>query len=253
MKFKARPPLGIAHAVDRAFRTEDAARAFFTDVRWRDGKFCPYCEHRKIYSLANGKTHKCASCRRCFTITVGTIFEGTKLPLQIWMLAIAHLCDHGGRLGSTGLAYRLGLSQKSAWYMLERLRQARLTLSFQKPLRDKKTSRQPSGEVLRKEAPVAPAHKRRNSSWFVYSGDKDQNTTVEKILNKLHAARQLAGGMGHPADAARAKMLFAPLIDEGYEINPGACYRWACQHNWEEDAAEELEEVIRKVKRKASK
>jgi hypothetical protein len=131
--------------------------------------------------------------------------------------------------------------------MLERLRQARLTLSFQKPLRDEKPSRQPSGEASSKEATPTPLSKRRNTSWFVYSGDKDQNAAVEKILNKLHAARQLGHGMGHPADAARTKMLFAPLIDEGYEINPGACYRWACQHSWEEDAAEELEEVIRKM------
>lgn len=117
-----------------AIPDEDAAIAHFTAVRWRDGAFCPYCQGRKVYTFKDGRTHKCAACGKRFSIKVGTIFEGTKLPLRTWMLAIWMLTSHKKGIASTTLARDLGITQKSAWFVLHRLREAATTRSFNAPL-----------------------------------------------------------------------------------------------------------------------
>jgi transposase-like protein len=113
---------------------EDAAIAHFTSVRWRDGAFCPHCGGTKIYTFADKKTHKCAACGSRFSIKVGTIFEDTKVPLRKWMFAIWMLTSHKKGIASTTLARDIGVTQKTAWLMLHRLREAATTKSFNGPL-----------------------------------------------------------------------------------------------------------------------
>ena len=62
----------------RAIPDEAAAIAHFTAIRWKNGEFCPYCGHDKIYHFGDAKTHKCAQCRARFSIKVGTIFEDSR-------------------------------------------------------------------------------------------------------------------------------------------------------------------------------
>lgn len=118
-----------------AFKEPQSAIDHFTAMRWKNGRFCPYCKHTKIYNLKNN-FYKCASidCFQKFSITVGTVFENTKLPLRIWFGAIWLITNHKNGIASTTLARDLHITQKSAWFVLHRLRHAATTESFNAPL-----------------------------------------------------------------------------------------------------------------------
>ena len=118
-----------------AIPDEQAAIDHFTAIRWKHDKFCPYCGHDKLYHFADKRTHKCAQCRKRFRIHVGTIFEGTKIPLRKWLAAIWLITSHKKGIDSTQLAKDIGVTQKTAWFMLHRLRHAARTRSFNRPLR----------------------------------------------------------------------------------------------------------------------
>lgn len=118
-----------------AIPDEKAALEYFQAVRWKNSEFCPYCGHDEIYHFADGKTFKCAECLQRFSIKVGTIFEGTKIPIRKWLMAIWMITSHRKGIASTQLARDIKVTQKTAWFMLHRLRHAARTRSFNRPLR----------------------------------------------------------------------------------------------------------------------
>jgi transposase-like protein len=120
-----------------AFPTEQHAIDHLTAIRWRNGKFCPLCGNanaERIGTLSGTNTHKCYVCRERFSIRVGTIFQDTKLPLRKWFIAIWMVTSHTKGIASTVLAKDLGVTQKTAWFVLHRLRHASRTPSFNAPL-----------------------------------------------------------------------------------------------------------------------
>src|SRR6202167_3645389 len=114
------------------FSDDQIALDHFKTIRWRNGEFCPYCGGVKVYTLKANR-YQCAQCRNSFSILVGTIFENTKLPLKVWFGAIWLLTNHPKGIASTTLAKDLGITQKSAWFVLHRLRHAARTQSFNTP------------------------------------------------------------------------------------------------------------------------
>ena len=80
------------------------------------------------------RTHKCGDCRQRFSIKVGTIFEDTKIPLRKWFAAIWLITSHKKGIASAQLARDIKVTQKTAWFMLHRLREAARTNSFNRPL-----------------------------------------------------------------------------------------------------------------------
>ncbi len=119
-----------------AFPDEQSCINQLREIRWRDGEFCPHCEGSKIYHFSDCKTFKCGDCLQRFSIKVGTIFEDTKLPLRKWFTVIWILTKHPEGIASTTLAKDLKITQKSAWFVLYRLRNASTTKSFNSPLKD---------------------------------------------------------------------------------------------------------------------
>lgn len=117
-----------------AFQNPQTAIDHFKTIRWGDRIVCPYCDHDKAYTLSRANKYRCAGCSRNFSVTVGTIFEDTKLPLRIWFGAIWLITNHPKGIASTTLAKDLGITQKSAWFVLHRLRHAARTRSFNKPM-----------------------------------------------------------------------------------------------------------------------
>jgi transposase-like protein len=71
-----------------AFPDEQSAIDHLRAIRWKHGAFCPYCKSNRVMHFKDNRTHKCHECRQRFSIKVGTIFEGTKLPLRKWFAAI---------------------------------------------------------------------------------------------------------------------------------------------------------------------
>lgn len=118
----------------KAFPDELSAIKHFEAIRWKDGAHCPHCGSLKVYHFSDGKTHKCGDCRKRFSVKVGTIFEDSKVPLQKWFMAIWLITSHKKGIASTQLAKDISVTQKTAWFMLHRLRCAAQTKSFNRPL-----------------------------------------------------------------------------------------------------------------------
>ncbi|HEU0046525.1 MAG TPA: IS1595 family transposase [Nitrososphaera sp.] len=114
-------------ALAQHFSNEDKAREFLERLRWPDGPFCPHCgEIGKVYKL-QGKTtrpglYKCGGCRKPFTVTVGTIFEDSHIPLSKWLLAYHLLCASKKGMSAHQLHRMLKVTYRSAWFMAHRIR-----------------------------------------------------------------------------------------------------------------------------------
>lgn len=116
------------------FGDEQACIDHLRAIRWKNDAFCPHCASARIYYFSDNRMHKCGNCKKRFSIKVGTIFEDSKLPLRKWFMAIFLLTSHKKGIASTALAKDLGVTQKTAWFMLHRLRHAAKTKSFNRPL-----------------------------------------------------------------------------------------------------------------------
>jgi len=118
---------------------EPSAIDYFKAIRWANGEFCPCCGHDKVYAFAKGKMAgrqwKCAQCREKFSMRTGTIFEDSRIPLRKWLATIWIITSHKKGIASTQLAKDFDVTQKTAWFMLHRLRHAARTRSFNRPLR----------------------------------------------------------------------------------------------------------------------
>lgn len=118
-----------------AFPDEQSAIDYLRAIRWSGGVHCVYCGSTKVYHFSDNRTHKCGDCRQRFSIKVGTIFEDSKIPLRKWFMAIWLITNHPKGVASTTLAKDLKITQKSAWFVLHRLRHAARTNSFNAPLK----------------------------------------------------------------------------------------------------------------------
>jgi transposase-like protein len=98
--------------------------SYYAANRFRDGDYCPHCGHTEIYRFKNGKRYRCAKCREDFTIKTGTIFGESKLPLRKWFIAIYLLSTSNKGISSVQLAKQVGVTQKTAWFMDHRIREA---------------------------------------------------------------------------------------------------------------------------------
>lgn len=106
------------------FCDEKTCRDHFAALRFRNGEFCPHCNHKKIFKFNDGKRYRCAGCKQDFTIKNGTIFGDSKLPLRKWFIALYLLATSGKGISSYQLAKHVGVTQKTAWFVNHRIRQA---------------------------------------------------------------------------------------------------------------------------------
>lgn len=124
MERKKQQPKTLQQAI-QYFSDEQTCIDAVAALRWPDGKpACPACGHQEHYWLASQKRWKCKECWKQFTVKLGTIFEDSALPLTKWLPALWMLVNCKNGISSYELASSLGTSQKSAWFMLHRLRLA---------------------------------------------------------------------------------------------------------------------------------
>jgi transposase-like protein len=85
---------------------------------------CPKCQTKKCYYISERKLYECADCRHQVSVTAGTIFHKTRTPLHIWFWAIFLVTSDKRGISSLGLSKMLGITQKKAWLMLQKIRKA---------------------------------------------------------------------------------------------------------------------------------
>ena len=109
----------------KVFPDEAACAKHLEDLRWPNGITCPLCaSRRKIHSLTRPGIYKCGDCKKQFSIRKGTIYEESRLPLQKWFVAAFLMTTSRKGISSYQLAREMGVTQKTAWFVLGRLRKA---------------------------------------------------------------------------------------------------------------------------------
>ncbi len=108
------------------FPNEDAARRWFETTRWANGRRCPHCHGNHTHEVKNAKPmpYRCKDCRRYFSVRTGTTLERSKVPLRKWAFAIYLYVSHVKGLSSMKLHRDIKVTQKTAWYMMQRLRES---------------------------------------------------------------------------------------------------------------------------------
>lgn len=106
-----------------AFPDDAACRAYLEQIRWPAGPRCPRCPQAKVWALAP-PFYRCAACGYDFTVTVGTLFADTRLPLSLWFEAMWHVVSQKYGASALGAQRVLGVSYLTAWRWLHKLRRA---------------------------------------------------------------------------------------------------------------------------------
>src|SRR3954451_14619517 len=125
---------GLSEAALRErFGTEAACREALFAMRWREGLTCPACGHRGFCALKTRKVFQCNRCKKQLSLTAGTVFQDTKLPLTTWFAAVYHLTQGKNGISSIELARRLGVRQPAAWRVKHKLMRAMAAREAAKP------------------------------------------------------------------------------------------------------------------------
>lgn len=117
MNFKSLPQL-----LD-FFKDEKTCVEYYENIRWGDEPACPHCGSENPYKTKRGYRCKDKECKKDFTVRVGTIFENSKISFRIWFAAIYLATTSKKGISSVQLAEQLGITQKTAWFVLHRIRE----------------------------------------------------------------------------------------------------------------------------------
>jgi transposase-like protein len=106
------------------FPDQESARTYFEGRLWPNGPRCPVCGLGERITERTGGFYRCNQCKEDFTVRTGTIFERSHVPLHKWIYAMYLLVTARKGISSMQLAKEIGITQKSAWFVLHRLREA---------------------------------------------------------------------------------------------------------------------------------
>jgi transposase-like protein len=187
------------------FIDADEARKHLEAKRWPDGPVCPHCgvigEATALRKMADTKTHgrkglyQCNGCREQFSVTVGTVFEDSHLPLNKWLLAVHLLCSSKKGMSAHQLHRMLGVTYKTAWFMAHRIRYA----MAQEPLSSKlngivevdecyiggklRTGKQPARKDSKSDPARDPKANKVPVVSLVQRGGKVRSFAVERVTS----------------------------------------------------------------------
>ncbi len=106
------------------FPTQESCIKHLEKTRWGNAPICPYCQSDNTYDLKGELRHHCNACRKSFSVTVGTIFHDTRLPMQKWFLAISLILNAKKGISARQLARDIEVNKDTAWSMAMRIREA---------------------------------------------------------------------------------------------------------------------------------
>jgi transposase-like protein len=122
-------PTNLIEAI-RYFSDLDVCTDFVAKLRWPDGPVCPRCGCTEYSYLTTRRVWKCKGCKKQYSVKLGTIFEDSKLGLDKWLPAVWLAANSKNGISSHELARSLGITQKSAWFVMHRIRLAMQSKSF---------------------------------------------------------------------------------------------------------------------------
>lgn len=183
------------------FPDEKSCRKYLEYKLWNGDPKCPYCKNdgteRKIYRYSNGRTFKCSKCSRQFQVTTGTIYQDSNIPLRKWFLAyyLFSSCKNG--ISSVELGRHLNISQKAAWYLMQKLRtminkKSRFTKQLEKTVEvdetyigGKKRGFQYKGRSTKHKTPVFGILQRNGELFITPVPDTKRSTLQPLILSMV--------------------------------------------------------------------
>lgn len=114
------------------FSDKETCTTFMAQIRWADGVTCPMCEGKEVSYLSTRYLWKCKACKKQFSVKLGSIMEDSPIGLDKWLTAIWLIANAKNGISSYEIHRALGITQKSAWFLLHRIRLAMQTGTFEK-------------------------------------------------------------------------------------------------------------------------
>lgn len=185
------------------FPDEESCIRYFEKMRWGDEVISPYDSNSKVYKCGNGK-YKCKNTGRYFDVKTGTAFANTKLPMKAWFYAMMLFLSHKRGVSSCQLARDLGITQKTAWKMLHKIRQ----------YMEMENSHTLSGEVEIDEAFVGGKNKNRHKDKKV---EKCQGRSYKDKVPVFGAIERGGKIFARVVPNTQAKTL-VPIVKKNVEV-----------------------------------
>lgn len=129
----AKQKMNLVQLVNR-FSNEDEARRYLEEIRWPEGVQCPRCASESVSEITTRDQYDCNKCRYRFSVTSGTIFHDSHLPLSKWLIAAYLMIESKKGISAAQLQRTIGVSYKTAWYLCHRIRKA-MTGAYPFPLK----------------------------------------------------------------------------------------------------------------------
>ena len=112
------------YEIHTKFKSERECHDYLIQIRWPDGVSCPHCKDKEVYRRTWEDGFKCRGCNSSFTVTAGTMFHSTKLPLSKWYMAISVILSAKKGISSLQLSRTINVNKNTAWYMQKRIRES---------------------------------------------------------------------------------------------------------------------------------
>src|SRR2546427_10143408 len=170
------------------FADESKCRAYLESLRWPDGVLCPRCQSKKVYRILKRDQFVCDSCSYQFSVTVGTSFHDTHLPLWNWFLATYLLTESREGMSANQMKRQLNVSYKTAWYLCHRIRAAMLEVAPEKlggtvEIDETYVGGKKCKYRVRKSLQVVIGIRQRNGDLRLIRAQNAKSKTVREIIN----------------------------------------------------------------------
>src|SRR5579885_3412622 len=224
-----------SNAIDfqKSFSTEEQCEAALLNMRWPKGFICPNCGHDDGYKLTGRRLIQCTVCRRQTSVTAGTMFHKTHLPLTCWFRIIYEVATDKGGASATRLAAQYGRPYKTMWHILQKIRHAmgrrdeQISLAGLIEMDEAKLgpeARRPSNESL-----DGGSRKPRKKPWGRKSANGGTRKTITEVLILVEAERFHAGNVAMRALDSLSFGSVGEFIEE--RVEPDQWFRTDAHHS----------------------
>jgi transposase-like protein len=221
----------MCDAANQIFHDEDTAREYLEGQRWADGVYCPVCGQLDTVKKLGGKSmgkgwYNCTSCRRKFTVRVGTLYERSHVPLHKWLYATHLLCASKKGMSAHQLHRMLGVTYKTAWFMAHRIREGMKPTTNKGPMGG--AGQHVEVDETYQGAPKNDyrAYYRSGKGWMYAKGDLRRKAQILTLVERGGRARSFV--MSDISTARVERVLFTN-VDRKSTLNTDEAgwYKWA--------------------------